>query len=93
MEVLLRIGCAPALVAIFELEGPTRLLHTAESPADLDALDHWVRSSELRRAAVGFAGLDRAAQGGRERGRAWAEVLRREGGGVERIVEMLLDGL
>jgi len=76
-ELTVRVA-APAVVIVVEVEGPTRILHTASSDADLDALNHWIRSTRVREAAVGFAGLDRQGHGGRERGERWDAVLRCE---------------
>lgn len=68
-------AAAPCLVAVFEVEGPTRLWHTAASDADLDALEAWLAAGSERRTAVAALLEDRDRTGRIARGVAWEAEL------------------
>ena len=88
-ELLIRTA-APAIVVVLEREGPPRLLSTAETTAEGEELARWVEDSDRRTEVVEAALRLRDDEGGRERGAAWAEELRRFPGGVVEAVEELL---
>lgn len=71
-------SAAPALVAVIEVEGPTRAWHTATSDADLDALFAWIESSPARSVAVAALVEDRVRTGKVARGVRWEEHLQAE---------------
>jgi hypothetical protein len=84
-EFVLR-HAAPALIVIVEVEGPTRLLTTANTTGEEQRLDGWIHLSAAREQAVEAALRDR---GRARRQLDWVEQLRRDGGGIHDVVEKL----
>ena len=87
-EILVRTA-GPAVVVVFEVEGPTRLISTAQ-PSEDSRVDDWIATSRPREVAVAAALADRWLSGGAARGRAWTAALSLRPGIVE-AVERLLD--
>lgn len=88
-ELLLRTS-APALVVVFEVEGVTRLVSTAQGAADADRLETWLDASPARARAAACALRDRDRSGGPQRQREWAAALAAEPGGVVAAAQELL---
>jgi hypothetical protein len=81
---------APAILVVFEHEAPVRILGTASTDADQEALGRWVESGPFREAALALAFAAHDADGGAARQAAWQRLLRDEGGGIVGQVERLL---
>lgn len=80
----------PLLLISIEVEGPTRLVSTAND-AEAARLDDWIEASPLREAAVAAALADRSLGGGVERQLAWGDMLAREPGGIVAAVAELVE--
>jgi hypothetical protein len=90
-DVVVRL-VGPALIVVFEHEGPTRLLPVFDGEPDTLALTEWITRSALRGTAVACAALDEDKQG-RERGREWTAALAAERRSLSELVADLLDRL
>jgi hypothetical protein len=90
-DVIVRL-VGPALIVVFENQGPTRLVRAFDGDPDRDALTEWVTHSTLRATPVAYAALDEDEQG-RERGREWTASLAAERRSISELVADLLDRL